>query len=527
MTVASFLQPIKNVLSRFFPFVDDMSENNTEFVTEKIETFGQFSTSYIILLGASTIICTLGLLLSSAPVVIGGMIMSPMMWPLMKIAVGFTFERKIFVREALLLLLFSVVLCFFVSYSITSISPIKILNAEITARTSPTLLDLVVAIVAGAIAALGIANKKVSDTLAGVAIATSLMPPLCVGGIGLALGNLTIAWGGSLLFFSNIVSIIFSSVLVFILLSIRTKRLSTFEKRGVFVLACVLVLTAIPLFYLLKAYSFKATVLQEVSDVLKAELLEISPNIYVDDVKTNVKQGGTVDIQVRLLMSKDVSLDFDQKQKIITALEDRLHTDITMQLFLQELVSLKSDKDRENAQTQDVTTQIVSEEIKKYGSSLSIQSLLVQVKEDHNLVANLTLISDPSVQFTEKDRVAMEKIVSEKLKRDIQLNIKILPLLNLKSQPDVENERIKSDISRFFSTLSTNIELTSVNISQQENIISSPSQSQDKNIVIDMKAPDGFVVEQSVLNDLRDQLQRKYNTVFNVKVNVVYTVSFQ
>ncbi|PJE61587.1 DUF389 domain-containing protein, partial [Candidatus Roizmanbacteria bacterium CG10_big_fil_rev_8_21_14_0_10_39_12] len=139
------------------------------------------STSYVVLLIASSVICTLGLLQDSPAIVIGGMIISPLMWPLMKISAGISLARRNYISSALFLLLISIAISLASALLITLISPLKVLNVEILSRTQPTLIDIFIALAVGVVAALAVVLKKVSANLAGVAIAASLMPPLCVG----------------------------------------------------------------------------------------------------------------------------------------------------------------------------------------------------------------------------------------------------------------------------------------------------------------------------------------------------------
>ena len=88
--------------------VNDIKQVNEEEVFTKIQTNTQFSISFIALLIGSTIVCTLGLLLNAPPIVIGGMIISPLMWPLVKISLGISYEKVRYIRQAITLLIFSV-----------------------------------------------------------------------------------------------------------------------------------------------------------------------------------------------------------------------------------------------------------------------------------------------------------------------------------------------------------------------------------------------------------------------------------
>lgn len=222
----------QNFVAQKLHFVNDIKQVNEAQLFNKIQVNTNFSVSYIALLVGSSIICTLGLLLNAAPVVIGGMIIAPLMWPLLKISIGISYERAFYIRQAVVLLFYSLLIAFVSSFLITLISPVKLINAEILARTTPTLLDIIVALAAGGVAALAITQPRISESLAGVAIATSLMPPLSVSGIGLALLNYTTFTGALLLFFANVVSIIFISILIFTLIGVKRHTGNTLRRKG-------------------------------------------------------------------------------------------------------------------------------------------------------------------------------------------------------------------------------------------------------------------------------------------------------
>ena len=107
------------------------------------------------------------------------------------------------------------------------------LPAEIVGRTKPTLFDLVVALAGGAAGSYALAQPRLSATLPGVAIATALMPPVCVVGLGLALGRPEVATGALLLFLANFVAIVFASSLVFLSLGFAPAAARTALHHGV------------------------------------------------------------------------------------------------------------------------------------------------------------------------------------------------------------------------------------------------------------------------------------------------------
>ncbi|MFT4934205.1 MAG: putative hydrophobic protein (TIGR00271 family) [Pseudoalteromonas distincta] len=176
-------------------------------IEAEIAEGARISPGYFALLFCSCGIAALGLLQSSAAVVIGAMLISPLMGPIMGMGMGVArLDARAFERAAVALALGAVV-SVAASALIVWASPLKDVTPEILARTRPTLLDLVVAILSGIVGAYVLITKR-PGVVAGVAIATALMPPLAVVGYGLATGAWNMAGGAFLLFLTNVVAIL-------------------------------------------------------------------------------------------------------------------------------------------------------------------------------------------------------------------------------------------------------------------------------------------------------------------------------
>ncbi len=176
-------------------------------------------------------IATMGLVLSSPAVIIGGMLISPLMGPILSLGLSLAAGDFILLVRAIANLTLSCSLSIFLSVLLIFILPFKEATAEILARTTPNTLDLGVALFSGAIGTIATCRpiKGVVTSIPGVAIAVALMPPLCVVGFGLGVSfslnfseGLQIARGGGLLFLTNLVAIAFASLLVFLSLHIDT-----------------------------------------------------------------------------------------------------------------------------------------------------------------------------------------------------------------------------------------------------------------------------------------------------------------
>lgn len=174
---------------------------------------GTATPRYLFMTMMSCGIAILGLLQSSAAVVIGAMLISPLMGPIMQLGFSLCVIDFRMMRRALIALLIGTLLALLMSYLIVKASPIREATSEILARTQPTLFDLMVAVFSGLAGAYAAITRK-GETIVGVAIATALMPPLAVVGYGLAVGSMAVAGNAFFLFMTNLLAIALSVTLV-------------------------------------------------------------------------------------------------------------------------------------------------------------------------------------------------------------------------------------------------------------------------------------------------------------------------
>lgn len=168
---------------------------------------------FLLLITLSAAIATLGLLQSSAAVVIGAMLVSPLMGPIMGVGFGLATIESNLIRRSLVTLAAGMAVAVLVAMLIIWLSPIADVTPELRARTQPTLLDLGVAVVGG-IAGVYAIMRKLSGVMVGVAIATALVPPLSTVGFGLVTGRMDFALGAALLFLTNTLAIAFAATIV-------------------------------------------------------------------------------------------------------------------------------------------------------------------------------------------------------------------------------------------------------------------------------------------------------------------------
>ena len=157
-------------------------------------------------------IASLGLNLNSTAVIIGAMLISPLMGPIIGMGLAIGIDDFDLLKRSIKNYLVATVISVLTSTIYFVISPLSEAQSELLARTSPTLYDVLVAIFGGAAGILAIATKGKGNVIPGVAIATALMPPLCTAGYGIAVGELSYFLGAFYLFFINTVFIALSTV---------------------------------------------------------------------------------------------------------------------------------------------------------------------------------------------------------------------------------------------------------------------------------------------------------------------------
>lgn len=226
-------------------------ENEQETI-ESIRKGVEFKGTNLWILIFATFIASLGLNTNSTAVIIGAMLISPLMGPIMGFGLGlgiFDFELiKRSFRNFITAVIFSVI----TSTLYFLVSPISEAQSELLARTQPTVYDVLIAFFGGLAGIVASSTKNKGNVIPGVAIATALMPPLCTAGFGLASGNLYYFFGAFYLFFINTVFISLATYLVVRILKYPKKSFvdKEREKKVTQYVGLIVVFTIVPSLYL-------------------------------------------------------------------------------------------------------------------------------------------------------------------------------------------------------------------------------------------------------------------------------------
>jgi uncharacterized hydrophobic protein (TIGR00271 family) len=168
----------------------------------------------VIILACAIIIASVGLNVNSIPVIIGAMLISPVMGPILGLGLGLGTEDRHLLRDSLKNFAIMVVISILASSLFFILSPLTLENqSELLARTNPTIYDVLIALFGGFAGILETSRKEKGTVISGVAIATALMPPLCTVGYGISQLNLTFIGGALYLFLINTIFIALATFL--------------------------------------------------------------------------------------------------------------------------------------------------------------------------------------------------------------------------------------------------------------------------------------------------------------------------
>lgn len=265
----------------------------------------QFFTRFVSLMMLSTAIAVFGILADSTAVVIGAMLVAPLMFPVLGFAAAVVmgWPRRVLKRALLvaagtfLAVLLAAVISFVIPGRETP------LPAELMARTSPNLLDLGIALAAGAAGAYGQVRRHAADALTGVAVAVALVPPLAVVGITLQLTEWQLALGAGLLFLANVVGIVIAASVTFLAAGFVPGRNPlhghTQILRGVSWAAIAAIIVVLPMQFGRGAVLPVSDPTDEVTAVVEEYVGDGLASTEVVEVDVNVKDGFTeVDVVV-------------------------------------------------------------------------------------------------------------------------------------------------------------------------------------------------------------------------------------
>ena len=246
ITLTSVIQTIRHI----FSLADDKSEADAIDADIRSNVTLRGTNLWVLIL--AILIASVGLDVNSTAVVIGAMLISPLMGPIMGIGYGIGVYDFPLIRKSAMSLALATLIAFLASTIYFLLSPLSEAHSELLARTSPTIWDVLIAFFGGLAGIIAATRKIKTNVIPGVAIATALMPPLCTAGYGLANGLWNFFFGAFYLYIINSVFIAFAAVIIISAMKLPHRNYvdAKTESRVKVYLFGLILITVVPSLYL-------------------------------------------------------------------------------------------------------------------------------------------------------------------------------------------------------------------------------------------------------------------------------------
>jgi len=299
---------------------------------------------YWLELTLSVLIAIFGLLQNSVAVIIGAMLIAPFLRPIQGVAFAIANGRRPLLWRTLKTLTLSTLYSICLAWLVLSFVPYAEITPEILSRTAPNIFDLFIAIFSAMVASLAHAYQRLYESVAGVAMATAIVPPLAVIGILLYFGNFALAWGSFILYLTNLVAILLIGVVMFIFYGFNPhKQESESSIKRIGVLFLVMFVLWFVLSSGLQKIEENRTLEKNTHQSLTTSLSETIKGAKIKDFEiTNTEVGHT--IKGQLFISEDTRITRGKLNDIKEVLSEQLGRDFELELDIVRTVSVEGDE---------------------------------------------------------------------------------------------------------------------------------------------------------------------------------------
>lgn len=277
------------IAKRFFNALPDKTDETA--IVEQISDGVTFRGANLWVLIFAIFIACLGLNLNSTAVIIGAMLISPLMGPIIGMGLAVGRADLELLKRSLTNYGVSTVISVLTAALYFQLTPLTEAQSELLARTSPTLYDVLIALFGGAAGILALSTGGKGNVIPGVAIATALMPPLCTAGYGLAMGEWSFFFGACYLFFINTVFIALATYLGVRLLQFKPKQFVDKARLAVVnrYIAVIVVVTMLPAVYMTTQIIRQSVFENHVKQFVKQELNQPGTRILSEQADRETK----------------------------------------------------------------------------------------------------------------------------------------------------------------------------------------------------------------------------------------------
>ena len=341
-------------------------EDKTKVLADVVKNIS-FRGSNLWILACAIFIASIGLNVNSTAVIIGAMLISPLMGPI--VGAGFalaTYDFNLLKKSAKNLLIATVV-SLIVSSIYFYLSPFKEVQSELLARTSPTIYDVLIAFFGGIVGAISITRVEKGNPIPGVAIATALMPPLCTAGFGLAALDFKFFIGAMYLYCINC---FFIGIATFVIIKyLKFKPVVTenksFDKKLRYIITILVFLMVIPSFYLAYNLLNEKKFSQNVDNYIKTEFTDKGYTLIYQKISYNASPK-TIDLAFLTKKFDSIEIDRLNKDLIIYGLNNtKVNIRQSTEDMKSEILSELS-KQNTNLSEKDIQINLLNTELKQY-----------------------------------------------------------------------------------------------------------------------------------------------------------------
>ena len=316
-------------LSKAIPLFSHASQEQYASLFSNLREESKLSQNFIVLLVLATMIATFGLFINSSSVIIGAMLLAPLMQPIVSLSMGVLRQDTSLEINGAKTIAFGVMVVLLTAGLIALFTPIERLTSEMSGRLSPTILDLFVAIASGVAAAYAKSNEKILGSLAGVAIAVALVPPIAVAGIGLGWADWHMFSMAFLLFITNLVGIVLAAAFTFVLLGFSPLKLA---KKGIIIWTIIVAVVATPLYSsfvkMRKDIEIQKTLSNATFNVgrydIKLTQIELHHRAKINEIRCEVIATGLLSQDEKVLLKEAILKSIAEEAEIIVTFRYKL-----------------------------------------------------------------------------------------------------------------------------------------------------------------------------------------------------------
>jgi uncharacterized hydrophobic protein (TIGR00271 family) len=411
---------VKTIISQILNYINlSTGEDDKHKVLDNVKSNISFKGSNLWILACAIVIASIGLNVNSTAVIIGAMLISPLMGPIIGAGFGLGVFDFALLKKSLKNLAIATFVGLIVSAIYFYLSPFKETQPELLSRTAPNIYDILIAFSGGLVGAIAITRVEKGNPIPGVAIATALMPPLCTAGYGIAIGSMKFFFGAIYLYSINCVFICISTFFIVTYLKYpKAKQLDVKSERRVkYIISTLITILILPSIYF--AYQ-----------LIQQKNYQHQIDIFIETEFSN--KGIAILYKKTKFTEKPKKLDLGFLSKKFTALEikalnDKLKNyDIanTQLRVIQDTTDLKSD---------------ILNEIKYNKSVLSEKDVaILKLKKEITLnkYENQALLSEVKILFPEINNIS----ISNHTFNDNTDSLKTVPVLLYNSKSPLKDQ---------------------------------------------------------------------------------------